>query len=55
METSLLEAAIRLIQALGFPIFTAGWFMLRMEKRLDALNESLTNLVRAIRNDGGDA
>lgn len=42
VELSLIEACIELIKQLGFPVFVAGWFMLRLEKRLEALTDAVT-------------
>ena len=45
MEQGLIDAGTRLLQTVGFPILVAGWFMFRMEKRLDAMNESLGRIA----------
>lgn len=39
---------VDLIQKVGFPIVVAGWFMLRLEKRLDRMAELQSNLMQAI-------
>lgn len=35
MESSLVEGGVKLLQAVGFPVVVCGWFMFRMEKKLD--------------------
>ena len=39
---------VDLLQKVGFPILVAGWFMLRLEKRLDRQAELSANLMQAI-------
>jgi len=39
VEISAFEAIVELIKTVGFPIFVALWFMLRTDKKLDALME----------------
>lgn len=48
VEVSMLDAIVQLIQTVGFPIFVAGWFMFRMEKKLDENREALGSLKSAV-------
>jgi hypothetical protein len=48
VEKGLLDAAIGLIQTVGFPIVVCGWFMFRMEKRIDAQTEVLNQIARLL-------
>ncbi len=45
-ELSIFEASIQFIQTVGFPIFVAGWFMFRMEKKFDALTDVVLAVLR---------
>lgn len=55
MEQGMVDAAVKLLQTVGFPILVCGWFMFRMEKRLDQMIELLQDLLKllATDNDGG--
>lgn len=44
MSNEFIEPLIKLLQTVGFPIFVAGWFMLRMEKRIDEQNDLLKKI-----------
>lgn len=46
------EMIIKLIGSLGFPIFTALYFMTRLEKHLQRNNELLTALIERVGKDG---
>lgn len=42
------EQLIELLQKVGFPIFVAGWFMFRHEKRMDRQAELTRSLIRGV-------
>ena len=42
------ELLIELLQKVGFPIFVAGWFMFRHEKRMDRQAELIRKLMHAV-------
>lgn len=43
------ETVISLVGSLGFPIFTAVYFMTRMENQLKKNNELLSNLILTLK------
>lgn len=47
------ETLINLVSSLGFPIFTALYFMTRMEKHLQRNNELLTILIERTEKNNG--
>lgn len=49
MDGEIVKAAIALIQQIGFPIFVAGWFMLRLEKRIEVLTDAIEKLGEKIK------
>jgi len=37
---------VELVTKLGFPVFVALWFMIRMERRMDKLTRRVHQLIR---------
>lgn len=48
MDT-MLDAGVKLIQTVGFPIVVCGWFMFRMEKRLDEQTKVLQTIAEHLK------
>ena len=42
------DQVVELLQKVGFPIFVAGWFMFRHEKRMDRQARLLTQLMMGV-------
>jgi len=47
-ESVVLDAAVQIINQMGFPIFVVLWFMYRSEKIISANTEALTELSRVV-------
>lgn len=43
-----LEAVAPVVSSLGFPVVVALYFMIRMERKLDELNATISELLKAI-------
>ena len=46
MEKALLDGIVQIVQTVGFPIVVCGWFMFRLEKRLDEQTKALNRIAR---------
>ena len=40
-----MDTIIQVIQTVGFPIVVCGWFMVRLEKKLELLTNAIHSLV----------
>lgn len=40
------------IKTVGFPVAVAGWFMFRMESKMDKLHAAIVELTRAVERNG---
>lgn len=52
MEQTAVDAVIKLLQTVGFPVLVCGWFMFRMEKRLDQMIGLLEELLKLLAKGG---
>lgn len=54
MNKQLIDAAVSLIQQVGFPIFCCWWFMFRMEKKMDQQTMVLTDVANMLKGLAAD-
>lgn len=52
MEETTIKGAIEVLKQVGFPIFVASWFMLRTDKRLEALTRAVNRIEPPQEDDG---
>ena len=41
----IMQEVIEFIKVVGFPAFVCAWFMLRHDRRIDKMNESLEHIL----------
>lgn len=49
LQPDIIDRLERFIMTVGFSVFTALWFMLRMEKRVDRNNDLQTEQIRLLK------
>lgn len=52
-ESSLISLVTTSISNFGFPIVITGFLLLRFEKKIECLNNTIIDLIQVIRNEVG--
>lgn len=52
-ESSLISLVTTSISNFGFPIVITGFLLLRFEKKIESLNNTIIDLIQVIRNEVG--